>query len=591
MKSIQNTLTTFICFTAVLIIAPIASYAQERIVFQSSRDGNYEVYSMKPDGTNPLRLTTNTVFDGEPSFIDNGSKIVFTSLRDGNAEVYIMNPDGTDQKRITNSLGLDSQPAMSPDGTKIAFISTRAGGQELFVMNSDGSNPIPLTSTTDSNEFNPSFSPDGSKILFSGFDGDDPEIFLINIDGTNKINVTNNTEDDRNAKFSPDGSKIVYELYDDDNLNFDIAVMNADGSDQTNITNSIASYDTEPIFSPDGSHIAYTSNGEVWVMTYGGVGGIALTDSGTNIANHNATWSPANHAPVLEDLSINSQVNEGGVATVSGVIADEDAADNHSIVINWGDGPPVTYHYAAGTTSFEETHTYVDDDPVGTSSDDYSVLVALNDHRYGFDSVTQTITVNNVNPELSNLVLTPSTASVGTALRLKGNFTDAGYHGSVMDEGLIVTISWGDGQTNLSNVVTPGAIDIFHTYAAIGNYTITVKVTDNDQGVTIQTIPVVVSPPPPPVAPTNFRVDYIAANRVQLAWTDASDNETGFVIERCSSRGCNNFIQVAQVGANTTVYLDSNLFLNTQYYYRMRAVNAGGSSAYTNVISAKTLRK
>ena len=590
MKAIHNNITTLFLIVTVLVIAPAASYAQERIVFQSNRDGNHEIYTMKTDGTNPLRLTTNPEFDGEPSFGANGSKVVFTSTRDGNAEIYIMNPDGTAQKRVTTSLGSDTHPALSPDGTKIAFISARAGGLELFVMNADGSDPKQLTFTT-SSEFNPSFSPDGSKILYSGFDGNDPEIYIIDIAGTNNTNLTDNTKDDRDASFSPDGTKIVYEVYDNANGSFDIAVMNADGSDQTNITNSIAGFDSAPSYSPDGQHITYTSNGEVWVMTYGGAGDIALTDSGTNIANQNSTWSPANHAPVLEDVSVDVQINEGGVAKLTGVIADEDAGDSHGMTVDWGEGLPEFHEFPAGTTSFDLTHKYVDDGPVGTSSDDYSVLVSVNDHRFGFDSVTKTVTVKNVNPELSNLVLTPSTATVGTALRLKGNFTDAGYHGSVIDEGLIVTIAFGDGQTNLSNVVAPGVIDIFHTYAAIGNYTITVKVTDNDQGVTIQTIPVVVSPPPAPSAPANLRVDYIAANRVQLAWTDASSNEDGFVIERCANRGCSNFVQVGQVGANTLVYLDNNLFANTQYYYRVRAFNLGGSSGYTDVVSAKTLKK
>lgn len=590
MKSIHTKLTAIISLAIAVIILPLASYAQERIVFQSSRDGNQEIYSMKTDGTNPLRLTTNPAFDGEPSFGAGGSKVVFTSTRDGNADIYIMNPDGTDQKRVTTSLGDDTHPALSPDGTKIAFISSRAGGLELFVMNADGSNPQRLTFTS-SSEFNPSFSPDGSKILYSGFDSNDPEIYIINVDGTNNTNLTDNTKDDRNASFSPDGTKIVYELYDNANINFDIAVMNADGSDQTNITNSIAGYDSAPSYSPDGEHITFTSNGEVWIMTYGGDGAIAITDSGTNVANQNSTWSPANHAPVLEGVSVEAQVNEGGVATVTGVITDEDALDSHGLTVDWGEGSPEFHQFPAGTTTFELTHTYVDDAPVGTSSDDYSVLVSINDHRFGFDSVTKTVTVKNVNPELSNLAITPSAVTVGKAFRLQGNFADAGYHGGVQDEALVVTIAFDDGQTNISNASAPGVIDIFHTYQTIGNHTITVKVTDNDQGVTIQTIPVVVSPPAAPTAPTNLRIDYIAANRVQLAWTDSSNSEDGFVIERCSNRGCANFAQVGQVGADTTLYLDNNLFANTQYYYRVKAVNLGGSSEYSNVVSAKTLRK
>jgi Tol biopolymer transport system component len=589
MKAIHKTFSALFSL-AVLTLVPLANYAQERIVFQTNRDGNQEIYSMKTDGSNPLRLTNNSTFDGEPSFGAAGSKVVFTSLRDGNAEIYIMNPDGTDQKRLTTSLGDDTHPALSPDGTKVAFISSRAGGLELFVMNADGTNPKQLTFTA-SSEFTPSFSPDGTKILYSGYDGNDPEVYVIDVDGSNNVNVTNNTKDDRNPSFSPDGTKIVYEVYDNANLNFDIGVMNADGTGQTNITNTIASYDTAPSYSPDGQHITYTSNGEVWLMTYGGDGAIAITDSGTNVANQNSTWSPANHAPVLEDVSVDTQVNEGGIAKVTGVIADEDSLDSHGITVDWGVGSPEFHLFPAGTTTFELTHTYVDDATVGTSSDDYTVLLALNDHRFGFDNVTKTVAVQNVAPQVSNLTINPSPVTVGKAFRLTGNFADPGYHGGVNDEALTVTIAFDDGQTNVSNTVAPGVIDIFHTYQTVGNHTVTVKVTDNDLGVTTQTINLVVAPPAPPAAPTNLRIDYIGANRVQLAWTDNSTNEDGFVVEQCSNRGCANFIQAGQTSGNTVTYTDSNLYANTQYYYRVRAFNLGGSSAYSNVVAAKTLKK
>jgi hypothetical protein len=94
-----------------------------------------------------------------------------------------------------------------------------------------------------------------------------------------------------------------------------------------------------------------------------------------------------------------------------------------------------------------------------------------------------------------------------------------------------------------------------------------------------------------PAAPTNLSIDSSAAlassSHLSLKWTDNSNNETSFLIER--STDGKNFTQVASVGVNVTTYKDVGLAAGTKYYYRVRASNANGNSAYTNVASAKTL--
>jgi len=66
-------------------------------------------------------------------------------------------------------------------------------------------------------------------------------------------------------------------------------------------------------------------------------------------------------------------------------------------------------------------------------------------------------------------------------------------------------------------------------------------------------------------------------------------NEDGFKIERCQGNGCTNFVEIAQVPANTSSYPDPALSSNTFYRYRVRAFNLEGNSAYSNVVRAKTL--
>lgn len=578
---------------AMLVAMPVVLAAQEKIVFSSNREGvnNQEIYVMNTDGSDQKRLTFNTVFDGEASFSADGGKIVFTSTRDGNAEIYVMNADGSKQKRLTNSLGSDAHPSLSPDGTKITFISDREGGLEIFTMNSDGTNAVRLTSAPFS-KFNPSFSPDGTHILYSAIDGNDSEIWLMNADGSNPVNLTNNSADDRTARFNAAGTRIVYQSDVDDPMNhdFDIMIMNADGSNPVNLTKNTVP-DSDPSFSPDGGTVVFIStrsgDAEIWAMTAGGTGAINLSNNGA--AEFRPSWGAANSVPELSNVTISSPINEGDTATLAGEIVDGNAGDGITFTVDWGDGHSETFEKSVGP--FALTHTYVDDPPVGSPTDDYVVTYSVNDHRFGVDNDSKLVTVNNVNPIVSDLAVTPAPVVLGNQITLSANYTDPGYHGSASDEQLSVII-WGDGQTKtLTTTGAPGAISESHQYAAVGNYTIKVQVNDNDGGFTLAPINVVVAPPLPPAAPTDLRVDFIAANRIQIVWTDNSDNEDGFAIERCSQRGCNNFLEIGRVFPGIRHYVDVQLFPNTQYYYRVRAFNAGGTSGYTDVVSAKTLKK
>ncbi|HET6977956.1 MAG TPA: DUF5050 domain-containing protein [Pyrinomonadaceae bacterium] len=592
----RSTLSIGFVLTAILLAMPAVLAAQEKIVFSSTRDvaNNPEIYVMNTDGSDVKRLTFNTQFDGEASFSADGGKIVFTSTRDGNGEIYVMNTDGTNQKRVTNNLGNDAHPSFSPDGTKITFISNREGGLEIFTMNSDGTNAVRLTNAPFS-KFNPSFSPDGTRIIYSAIDGNDSEIWMMNADGSNPVNLTDNTADDRTAKFSPNGTRIVYQSDRDDPTghNYEVMMMNADGSNQVNISRHSSSQDTDPSFSPDGDTVVFistrTGDSEIWAMTPGGSGAI-------NLSNNTATdlrpsWGTANSVPELSNVTVSSPINEGDTATLAGEIVDGNAGDSLTLTVDWGDGHSETFEKPVGP--FALTHTYVDDPPFGSPTDDYSVTYSVNDHRFGTDVDGKLVKVNNVNPIVSDLAVTPAPVTLGNQVSLSANYTDPGYHGSPADEQLSVIVIWGDGQTKtLTTTGAPGSILETHKYAAAGTYTIGVQVTDNDGGFTLANINVVVSVPPAPAAPSNLRVDSVSSNRIQIVWTNsANNNQDGFIIESCAQRGCNSFIEVGRVFPDIRHFVHNNLFANTQYYYRVRAFNAGGTSSATEVVSAKTLKK
>lgn len=133
---------------------PVWSPDGNKIAFVSSRDGNPEIYVMNADGSDQRKLTDHSwvIHDSDSNMFPipfawspDSKKIIFNSGRDGNLEVYIVSVDGGNPENITNNpandlaMGLWFSP-WSPDGTKIAFMSDRDGKPEIYIMNADGSN-------------------------------------------------------------------------------------------------------------------------------------------------------------------------------------------------------------------------------------------------------------------------------------------------------------------------------------------------------------------------------------------------------------------------------------------------------------------
>jgi Tol biopolymer transport system component len=282
-RSVLTTGVVVACFVAIfggrLARANAGTAAANgKIVFTTTRDGNFEIYVMNADGTGQGRLTDNAADDYNPAWSPDGTKIAFASNRDGNFEIYVMHADGSGQTRITNNPGSDVEPAWSPDGSKIAFASDRTGNSAIYVMNPDGTAQTRLAGDG-AYDFSPAWSPDGSRIAFmSG-----PDIFVMNRDGsaTVRLTTTGLSSGNQLPAWSPDGRKVAFTSNREGH--FEIYVMNADGSDQTRLTTA-TTIDYDPGWSPDGSKIifesAYHGNGEIVVMNADGTGRTQLTNDG-----------------------------------------------------------------------------------------------------------------------------------------------------------------------------------------------------------------------------------------------------------------------------------------------------------------------
>ena len=89
-----------------------------------------------------------------------------------------------------------------------------------------------------------------------------------------------------------------------------------------------------------------------------------------------------------------------------------------------------------------------------------------------------------------------------------------------------------------------------------------------------------------PSAPTNLTASAVSSSQINLAWTDTSNNETGFQIERKTGSG--SYAVVATVGAGVTSYSDIGLTSATTYFYQVRSTNGAGASAPSSSASATT---
>jgi predicted phage tail protein len=163
------------------------------------------------------------------------------------------------------------------------------------------------------------------------------------------------------------------------------------------------------------------------------------------------------------------------------------------------------------------------------------------------------------------------------------------------EQGFKIERCSGAGCSNFAQIAAVGANVTSYSntgLAASTSYSYRVRAynTAGDSGYSNTASGVTQAAPALPAAPTNLTAAAVSKSQITLTWTDNATNEDGFKIERCKGSTCTNFAQIGTVGANVTTYANTGLSRNTAYRYRVRAYNASGNSAYSNIASAATPR-
>lgn len=122
----------------------------ERLTFHSASGsrGIAQVCTINVDGSD-LRVVVSEppTYHEEPSWSPDGQHIVYRSIREGNHDIYVVKPDGSSEIRLTDSTAIDMEPDWSPNGQWIAFSSDRQGTFEMFIMRADGSELLQITNS------------------------------------------------------------------------------------------------------------------------------------------------------------------------------------------------------------------------------------------------------------------------------------------------------------------------------------------------------------------------------------------------------------------------------------------------------------
>jgi Tol biopolymer transport system component/outer membrane biosynthesis protein TonB len=263
-----------------------------RIVFQSNRDGNVELYTTDLYGSGEAARLTNTQSNNTtPMYGPDAKTIVYQSDRNGNIDLFTIDQNTGKERQITSDPSNDINPFYSPDLKWLVFQSDRNNNWDIFILDTETGNEYQLTDTP-ANETFPSWSPNGKQIAFISEENGNTDLYIIDTNGANLKRITNDGKT-VNGVWSPEGQRIAYQS--ERNGNLDIYSYDLRDNTEYRVTD-YAGQDSGPTWDCGGTNLAFTSirNGDpnvFQVFWKGGTAGNMTIDPATDKWSQ---WRPSN---------------------------------------------------------------------------------------------------------------------------------------------------------------------------------------------------------------------------------------------------------------------------------------------------------
>jgi serine/threonine protein kinase len=201
--------------------AGISQMPDGKILFVKNSGKEINIFSVEENGAIEKQLTAGSAINQNPFATPDGKYIVFNSNRTGNFSIWRMNADGTNPVQLTNAPGaVDSQLQISKDARNVVFMrqTTDGGRTRLMKVSIDGGEAAAIIPEDTRSEFFPRISPDGKLLAYHTFDFDannpniEPIVKIVGFDGEKIVRKVKEFETKINPefKFSPDNKSITY---------------------------------------------------------------------------------------------------------------------------------------------------------------------------------------------------------------------------------------------------------------------------------------------------------------------------------------------------------------------------------------------